>query len=233
MIVKFVPIKINIQNLFYIIMKMKKIRLAAFIAVAFSTTALVSCGGEQAPETAAPVEEVAVEAAPVEETPVVEEVVVEEVVAEEVMAEPVVEKVKEEAKPVAKKVEKAAKPIVEKAKEVLGAPAMTFEKAEYNFGEINQGDKVSYTFKFKNTGKAPLIISNARASCGCTVPEWPKEPVAPGASGKIDVVFNSAGKSGQQTKSITITTNIADEPQQQVYLKGMVNVPAPSPAPAE
>lgn len=215
---------------------MKYTRLATLVAIALSTSALVSCGGEKSPEVAAPVEvveEVAVtEEAPVEEAPV-EEAVVEEVVEApvEVVETPVVEK--KEAAPVAKKVEAAKPAVVEKAKEVVGSPAMTFEKSEYNFGEINQGDKVSYTFKFQNTGNAPLIISNARASCGCTVPEWPKEPVAPGASGKIDVVFNSAGKSGQQTKSITITTNIEDQPQQQVYLKGMVNVPAPSPAPAE
>lgn len=109
---------------------------------------------------------------------------------------------------------------------------MTFTASEYDFGDINQGDKVSYTFEFKNTGNAPLIISNARASCGCTVPQWPKEPVAPGETSKIDVVFNSAGKRGRQTKSITITTNITEKPQQQVFLKGMVNIPAPEEAPA-
>ena len=103
-------------------------------------------------------------------------------------------------------------------------PEMTFEKKEYDFGEITQGDKVNYTFNFTNTGNAPLIISNARASCGCTVPSWPKEPIPPGDTGELEVVFNSAGKAGRQTKSIRISTNIGDQPEI-VYLKGNVNLP--------
>jgi hypothetical protein len=63
------------------------------------------------------------------------------------------------------------------------------------------------TFKFKNTGDKPLIISNAQGSCGCTVPDYPKEPVAPGASAEIKVKFNSKGKKGQETKFVTLTAN--------------------------
>jgi hypothetical protein len=86
-------------------------------------------------------------------------------------------------------------------------PEITFEETEHDFGRITQGEKVSYAFKFKNTGKSNLIISSAAGSCGCTVPEWPKEPVQPGQEGKINVVFSSEGKSGLQEKTITIVTN--------------------------
>ena len=87
------------------------------------------------------------------------------------------------------------------------APAFKFEKAVYDFGQITEGEKVSYDFKFKNIGKSPLIITSATATCGCTVPEYPKEPVAPGAEGIIRVVFNSAGKPGMQNKVVSITAN--------------------------
>lgn len=87
------------------------------------------------------------------------------------------------------------------------AAVMSFENGEYNFGEITQGEKVSYSYKFKNVGKSPLIILNATATCGCTVPEVPKEPVKPGEEGEIKVVFDSNGKSGMQDKVITVTSN--------------------------
>ncbi|AMM50998.1 hypothetical protein TH61_07100 [Rufibacter sp. DG15C] len=86
-------------------------------------------------------------------------------------------------------------------------PVMTFKETEFDFGTIKQDKKVEHTFTFTNTGKSPLVIENATASCGCTVPEWPKEPVAPGATGNIKVVFDPAGKAGQQSKQITITAN--------------------------
>lgn len=84
---------------------------------------------------------------------------------------------------------------------------LTFEKDYYDFGDIAQGEKVAYSFKFKNTGKGDLIITSAKGSCGCIIPEWPQEPIAPGAEGVIDVVFNSDGKSGQQNKKVTIVAN--------------------------
>lgn len=89
-------------------------------------------------------------------------------------------------------------------------PIMAFADQEHDFGTISEGDKVSYNFEFKNTGEADLIISQAKGSCGCTVPEFPKEPVKPGESGKIKVTFNSAGKPGDQHKSVTITANTAN-----------------------
>lgn len=87
------------------------------------------------------------------------------------------------------------------------APVMKFENGSHDFGKITQGDVVHYNFKFTNTGKTPLIISNATASCGCTTPEYPHEPIKPGSDGVIKVTFNSAGKNGVQDKQITITAN--------------------------
>lgn len=84
---------------------------------------------------------------------------------------------------------------------------MTFGESTYNFGTVKEGEKVEHVYKFKNTGNDPLIISNAQGSCGCTVPQWPKEPIAPGKSGEIKVVFDSKGKSGKQNKTVTITAN--------------------------
>ncbi len=100
-------------------------------------------------------------------------------------------------------------------------PVMKFEKETHDFGKIKQGDKVTYEFKFTNTGKSPLIISDARASCGCTTPEWPHAPVKPGESAGIKVTFNSAAKMGLQDKMITITAN-TNPAQNMVHLIGEV-----------
>lgn len=87
------------------------------------------------------------------------------------------------------------------------AAAFKFEKDSYDFGQISEGEKVSYEFAFTNTGEQPMIITGATATCGCTVPNYPKEPIAPNAQGKISVVFDSKGKPGMQNKIITITAN--------------------------
>ena len=106
----------------------------------------------------------------------------------------------------------------------VDVPEFTFEKEVHDFGTIIQGEKVAYSFKFTNTGKADLIITSAKGSCGCTVPEWPQEPIAPGAEGVIDVVFNSDGKSGQQNKKVTIVANTV--PNTKVLaINGTVEVP--------
>ncbi len=88
-----------------------------------------------------------------------------------------------------------------------GAPAITFEATEYDFGRVVAGTKVEHIFTFKNTGKAPLLIQQASASCGCTVPQWPREPIAPGAAGEIRVAFDSEGREGVQNKIVTILAN--------------------------
>ena len=77
----------------------------------------------------------------------------------------------------------------------------------YNFGNVTDGEKVEYSYRFRNTGKNPLIVSNAVASCGCTVPEKPEEPIKPGETGFLKVVFNSKGRVGEVHKTITVTSN--------------------------
>lgn len=101
------------------------------------------------------------------------------------------------------------------------APKIEVEKAIFEFGDIKQGEKVSYEFKFKNVGKTPLIITNASATCGCTVPEYPSAPVKPGEEGVIKVVFDSAGKLGLQDKVVTITSN-ANPAFEQLHLVGNI-----------
>lgn len=87
------------------------------------------------------------------------------------------------------------------------APVMEFTEQEVNLGKITEGDTLRHQFKFTNTGKTPLTISSAVASCGCTVPSYPKEPVAPGQTGTIDVLFNSKNKTGMNTKTVTVYAN--------------------------
>jgi hypothetical protein len=108
-------------------------------------------------------------------------------------------------------------------------PVMTMDVLEYNFGTIKQGDIVTREYKFKNTGKEPLIINNAVGSCGCTVPDYPKEPIKPNGTGVIKVTFNSAGKMGQQDKTVTLTYDT--DKTIVLHLKGTVEAPTPVPAP--
>jgi len=86
-------------------------------------------------------------------------------------------------------------------------PEIKFNEEVFDFGKITQGERVSHSFYFKNIGSKNLVISAANGSCGCTIPEWPKQPIKVGAEGKIDVLFNSEGKSGLQEKTVTIVTN--------------------------
>lgn len=110
------------------------------------------------------------------------------------------------------------------------APVMTFEQLEFNFGNIKQGDVVTHEFRFRNTGKEPLIINNAQGSCGCTVPEYPKEPIKPNGSGVIKVTFNSAGKLNVQDKTVTITYDT--DKVIVLHMKGTVDAAPTTPAPA-
>lgn len=86
-------------------------------------------------------------------------------------------------------------------------PTFEFVELKHDFGTITEGDQVEHLFKFKNTGDAPLIISSAKGSCGCTVPEYSKEPIGIGEDGSLLVKFNSKGKPGIQNKTVTITAN--------------------------
>ena len=92
------------------------------------------------------------------------------------------------------------------AEKVL-TPNIEMLETSYNFGEIQQGESVTHYFILKNTGDADLIISTAKGSCGCTVPEWPKNPIAKWEEAAIKVTFNSSGRSGKQNKTVTLVTN--------------------------
>jgi len=86
-------------------------------------------------------------------------------------------------------------------------PVMEFEKMEHDFGSVPEGQKVSYTYKLKNTGSAPLIIQSAQPSCGCTVPDWTREPIPVGGTGFVKAEFDTKNKAGANNKSITVTAN--------------------------
>tara|TARA_R110002073_G_scaffold8207_2_gene45719 strand:- start:2234 stop:2698 length:465 start_codon:yes stop_codon:yes gene_type:complete len=90
-----------------------------------------------------------------------------------------------------------------------GAALIQFDKTEYDFGTVNEGDVVETEFIVTNSGKTDLVITNAQASCGCTVPVWPKEAIKPGESSKVLAKFNTAGKPNKQSKTITLYTNTA------------------------
>ena len=103
-------------------------------------------------------------------------------------------------------------------------PEIAFAQETFDFGKIKQGEVVNHQFKFKNTGKADLIITSATGSCGCTVPQWPKNPIPPGEEANIDVQFNSAGKSGMQRVNVTLVANTI--PNSKVLtITGEVNAP--------
>lgn len=98
-----------------------------------------------------------------------------------------------------------------------GGPVIEFQEKSIDFGDITQGDKVEHTFLFKNTGDTPLMIQNVAVTCGCTAPNWPKEPIAPGSTGELKVVFNSTGKMGKQNSVVRVYSN-ASEPIEKVSL---------------
>jgi len=90
-----------------------------------------------------------------------------------------------------------------------GVPVATFKKAEHDFGTVKKGSKNETEFEITNTGNADLVIINASATCGCTVPDYPKTPIKPGDTAKIKVAF-SANSAGAQSKTVTLTTNTAN-----------------------
>jgi len=94
----------------------------------------------------------------------------------------------------------------------------------HDFGAVPEGPTADYTFEFTNVGKEPLIIQNANASCGCTTPEWPKEPILPGKTGKIKVSFATAGRGGQPfDKTVFLTSNaVHDKERYELHIKGTV-----------
>jgi hypothetical protein len=102
-----------------------------------------------------------------------------------------------------------ATPVAQPAEEKPEGPtaSMQFATVDHDFGTINEGDVVEHTYKFKNTGAAPLVIQSAQGSCGCTVPEWSKEPIPVGGTGFVKAKFDSNGKANAQNKTVTVTAN--------------------------
>ena len=98
---------------------------------------------------------------------------------------------------------------------------IAFAEEHFDFGEVVEGEVVTHVYHFENVGKQPLVISNARSTCGCTVPDWPKDPIAPGEKGEIEVRFNTSGKRNTQRKPVTITANTYPATTQ-VMLEGKV-----------
>jgi hypothetical protein len=110
------------------------------------------------------------------------------------------------------------------AKAVSNSPVMTFDKTMHDFGNIQEGQRVETLFTFTNTGKSDLVISDARGSCGCTVPEYPKNsPIAPGATGQIRVSFDLSNKPNLQQKTVTISAN-TDTGREMIQIRAMVQV---------
>ena len=107
---------------------------------------------------------------------------------------------------------------------------ITFTETKHDFGRINEGDgRVTHVFEFKNEGMAPLTLTNVRASCGCTTPDWTKSPVEPGQTGVINVTYNPSGRPGKFNKTITVTSN-AKEPTVRLYISGEVIPKSAKPA---
>lgn len=88
---------------------------------------------------------------------------------------------------------------------------LVFREYEYDFGRITEGEKVAHIFAFENKGPGSLVIKSASTSCGCTVPKYDKAPIAPGRGGSLEVVFDSGGRSGIQTKTISVRSNSSTE----------------------
>jgi hypothetical protein len=105
-----------------------------------------------------------------------------------------------------------------------GYPELTFEKEVHEFGEIMQNEKVSTYFIFENTGDKELIIKDAKGSCGCTASEFPKEPIESGKKDSIKVTFDSRGKTGNQTKTVTFNCN-TEKGMEIIKINAFVNTP--------
>lgn len=105
--------------------------------------------------------------------------------------------------------------------DTINVAKMEFESTSHEFGEVEAGEIVTHTFSFTNTGKVPLLISDARSTCGCTVPEWSEDLIHPGQEGEIKVRFNTTNMLRSQRKPVTITANTYPS-ETKVYLNGYV-----------
>lgn len=107
-------------------------------------------------------------------------------------------------------------------KKIQNYPILEFLEKEFDFGTITDGDIVEHTYKLVNAGKSDLLIIDAKATCGCTVPDWTKTPIKPGETGQIKIVFNSGGKTGKQQKYINLVTN-TEAANESISFKAQVN----------
>ncbi len=107
-------------------------------------------------------------------------------------------------------------------KDTINVAKMSFEQTVYDFGEVEAGEVIVHTFEFENTGRVPLVITDARSTCGCTVPEYPEEMIYPGDKGKISVRFNTTNMLRAQRKPVIITANTFPS-ETKVYLNGYVH----------
>ena len=110
-----------------------------------------------------------------------------------------------------------------------GQGVLKFKTEAHDFGKVKEGDIATFNFEFTNTGNAPIVISNARPSCGCTTPDWTREPIMPGKSGKVTAAFNSTGRPGPFFKTITVENN-SETASVQLSIKGEVTPAEPAAA---
>ena len=120
------------------------------------------------------------------------------------------------------KTEKGIQVALKSELDTINPPRIQFFESVYNFGEIKKGEVITHEYEFKNTGNSPLIIIDAKASCGCTIPSIPDTPIAPGGIGKIRVKFNSKNKYDKQSKTIRISANTYPERITRIVLEGYV-----------
>jgi len=118
--------------------------------------------------------------------------------------------------------EKPASPGSGESSQKLPKTKVKFNESVHDFGKLKGGETREYDFEFTNVGKEDLVIEFAKGSCGCTVPEWPKDPIKPGAKGAIKVKFDSTGKQGKQEKTVTITANTEPDINSIITIKAEV-----------
>ena len=102
--------------------------------------------------------------------------------------------------------------LAQEVDEQMTGPKIYFAETSFDFGDITQGERVEHVFVLENIGNEPLILTDVRTTCGCTAPEWPREPIIPGEKADLKVVFNSTGKIGVQNKVITVMSNAVNNP---------------------
>ncbi|MCB0733645.1 MAG: DUF1573 domain-containing protein [Flavobacteriales bacterium] len=111
-----------------------------------------------------------------------------------------------------------------------GGAKLKFDKTEHDFGTVKEGTQATVTFKFKNEGTEPLVLTSVQASCGCTTPKWTKEPIAPGDYGEVTAIYNSKNRPGNFTKTITVRHN-GEGGTEYLTIRGFVEKAEEKPAP--